>query len=690
MQNHKWNRILGLALAALFCLGPRSLWAEVPDWVPENYGRFFHRSVDDRPLWNKALSYLDVQVGETGQSFALIVGVSKYPKMTGRAGDLGPARIDVEKMVAYVERPPESFNEVVVLLDEDVTAENLRFFLTNYFPRRLSQAPNSRFLFAYSGHGMTATGARGYLLTSQATNLTDRFAGGISFATLRAQFQEIVESGHQVLALINACYGGEFSKSAFGNPPSTPTRKGAHAITAGGTDELTWHDPAFGEGSIFFEAVIAGVEGRADKLPEDGIVTINELETYLKATISRFTDEKQNPRAGDLDPKGSPGGFFFLSRDRQITEKNVEALTGPWWAGQSFGSDQSASQCDRLAGYPTKDYWRSTQGARFDEIKTKEAIAACRLAIREFPNEQRFNFQLGRALHASKSYDDAIWWYRKSAKFGNTDAMTNIGRMHSLGEGVKQDFAEALKWYQAAADQGNARAMFELGWAYYAGEGVIQDLAEAMKRFRQAAAAGDPNAMYNLGWMYDNGEGVVISDTEAAKWYRQAAEAGDTGAMNNLGVMYDNGEGVARDLAEAMKWFRQAAEAGDPNGMYNLGRMYDFGREVPTDYFEAAKWYNQAADDGDGDAAHTLAESYDKGRWGLPDYQLAGRYLLKALKLKNANTEAELADGLHNWNNETRIALQNMLRDMGYFTGPVDGVIDTNVREAVATYVAAE
>lgn len=338
--------LLAAAAATLSC-GPVRATVDVPTWVPAQYAKFFYRHVDERPAWERALGYLNVTVGETGPSFALIAGVSSYPNMSGGASDLWPARLDVEKMAAYLESEPESFNEIVVLLDEDMTPDNLRYFLTQYFPRRLSETTRSRFLFAYSGHGMTAPNGRGYILTSQAESLEDRFNAGISLAALRAEFQEIVDSGHQVLALINACYGVDFHRLslAFGREEDAPlpTREGAHAITAGGAGELTWHDPTFGEGdgpkgSVFFEAVFAALDGRADKLPSDGIVTIGELETYLKITVSRFTDERQNPTGGDLISTRSPGGFFFLDRNRQIENGNAVPLVGEWWDGVAFGA----------------------------------------------------------------------------------------------------------------------------------------------------------------------------------------------------------------------------------------------------------------------------------------------------------------------------------------------------------------
>jgi hypothetical protein len=351
-----------LAAASVATSSPTPAKAEVPSWVPERYAKFFYWHVNERPAWKRALDSLDVSLGDTGPAFALVAGVSKYPRMSGAAADLWPARLDVEKMVAYLEREPESFNEIVVLLDDDVTSENLGYFLTQYFPRRLSESRRARFLFAYSGHGMTASNGRGYLLTSEASSLEDRFNAGISLATLRAQFQEIVDTGFQVLALINACYGVDFHRLslAFGQEHvPLPAREGAHAITAGGAGEVTWHDPSFGggegpKGSIFFEAVLAALDGRADMLPNDGIVTVGELETYLKTTVSRFTDEKQNPTGGDLIATRSPGGFFFLDRNRQVESNNAIQLEGEWWSIAAFGGENRTSRpivTSGLAGF---------------------------------------------------------------------------------------------------------------------------------------------------------------------------------------------------------------------------------------------------------------------------------------------------------------------------------------------------
>ncbi len=48
---------------------------------------------------------------------------------------------------------------------------------------------------------------------------------------------------------------------------------------------------------------------------------------------------------------------------------------------------------------------------------------------------------------------EAVRWYRKAAKQGNSKAQSNLGLMYSNSEGVPQDYIEAHKWYNLAASR---------------------------------------------------------------------------------------------------------------------------------------------------------------------------------------------------------------------------------------------
>jgi hypothetical protein len=118
--------------------------------------------------------------------------------------------------------------------------------------------------------------------------------------------------------IVGACHSGAFLKRPFGGATHVlPIFPGAHAITAGGSNELTWSDPTLGSGSVFFEKFLTGLDGAADIWPEnpdgsrgDGIITVDELATYLKSEVKFHTDQSQNPLVGDLSQSGSLGGFF--------------------------------------------------------------------------------------------------------------------------------------------------------------------------------------------------------------------------------------------------------------------------------------------------------------------------------------------------------------------------------------------
>ena len=57
--------------------------------------------------------------------------------------------------------------------------------------------------------------------------------------------------------------------------------------------------------------------------------------------------------SGDLTPTGSPGGFFFLDRNRQIANGNAEKLTGNWWGGLAFGEAPATGDTTGENSQPT-------------------------------------------------------------------------------------------------------------------------------------------------------------------------------------------------------------------------------------------------------------------------------------------------------------------------------------------------
>ncbi len=232
------------------------------------------------------------------------------------------------------------------------------------------------------------------------------------------------------------------------------------------------------------------------------------------------------------------------------------------------------TDCDVLAAHPL-DQRKAAEvsGVKIQFINASLATQACERAVENFPNEVRFQLQLGRGFEKAKKYEEAHKWYAKAAELGYPQAMHNLGFQFATGRGAPLNYIEARKWFTMAAVLSNAAAMTNLGQLYANGLGVMRDYGEARNWYLKAADAGISLAMTNLGWLYANGRGVPRDYKEAHRWYKKAADLGSARAMLDLGSMYREGLGVSRNYHEARKWYVLAAENGNDDARKALVRM---------------------------------------------------------------------------------------------------------------------
>lgn len=120
-----------------------------------------------------------------------------------------------------------------------------------------------------------------------------------------------------------------------------------------------------------------------------------------------------------------------------------------------------AHQCDTLAGNPL-DPDRVGPGVPTFAINALPAIEACLEAVRQYADEPRFQFQLGRAYRQARQYEEAVRWYSAAAEQGYAGAQNSLGVMYSRGEGVAENCATAARWFELAAAQGYPVAITNL------------------------------------------------------------------------------------------------------------------------------------------------------------------------------------------------------------------------------------
>src|SRR5262249_41659138 len=120
------------------------------------------------------------------------------------------------------------------------------------------------------------------------------------------------------------------------------------------------------------------------------------------------------------------------------------------------------TDCDQLAAHPN-DPERKVDGLPLSKLDANKAIPACETAVRQYPNDARLSYQLGRAYYRAKNHQDAIDQFKKAAEQGYAPAQYSLGSIYTRGQGVAKDEAQAVAWFRKAAEQGHAQAQDSLG-----------------------------------------------------------------------------------------------------------------------------------------------------------------------------------------------------------------------------------
>lgn len=109
---------------------------------------------------------------------------------------------------------------------------------------------------------------------------------------------------------------------------------------------------------------------------------------------------------------------------------------------------------------------------------------------------------------------------RMAAEDGMHDAVLAMGWFYLNGVGVEPNEDEAIRWYRKSARQGEPRAMFSLGYIAY----VRRDYSDALIWFDRAAKKNHYRSLFWIGKMYWRGQEVARDRKRARALFAQAAE----------------------------------------------------------------------------------------------------------------------------------------------------------------------
>ena len=161
--------------------------------------------------------------------------------------------------------------------------------------------------------------------------------------------------------------------------------------------------------------------------------------------------------------------------------------------------------------------------------------------------------------------------------------------------------------------------------------------------------------------------------------------------MTSIGVIFASGnEGVSRDYAKAAYWYRKASEKGSAIAMNNLGVLYAKGRGVGRDEVQAVSWYRKAAAKGHVAALLNLAWRYDSGLGVTGDPEMSARHLLSALQIGGDKALQPFLKHADKLSNETRMQIQRQLREVGQYTGSIDGRFGGRTIQALKSHAVGK
>ena len=248
---------------------------------------------------------------------------------------------------------------------------------------------------------------------------------------------------------------------------------------------------------------------------------------------------------------------------KKLAQLNTEEGRHPLESRDLVEQSPAAMRCHTLAANPNdKMRWLGIKGVSLEKMNGAEALAACRAALAEKPDDARLRYQLARALDKTGAHAEKIEQLKKATEGGYSHALVNLGIAYEDGKGAAVDFEQARRFYEKALAAGISVAARNIGYLHEKGRGVKQDFGEARWWFEKAADGGSIRAMTLLGYYYEMGQGGARDYVKAFKLYQRAANAGDEIAMYNLAAAYQSGRGVRRDMREAMNWYEKSAAAG--------------------------------------------------------------------------------------------------------------------------------
>lgn len=237
-------------------------------------------------------------------------------------------------------------------------------------------------------------------------------------------------------------------------------------------------DPTNGKPRVWFWR---GREGPWEFYDNDGFQpgTGDKLTLISREVLEAWVREKENLKRRQAEEE---------ARRRAAEAKALEAQKVA--AAQEALEQQAGDTCDRLAANPTDARKpASIEGVEYKYLKNsaQAAVESCSTAVRVFPTESRYSYQLARALEFSDS-KRAANMYSELARQGYAAAYDNLAGI-VLWE--RKDRSSAIALYEKGVQLGDASAMVSVAYLIQKGWYQTPNADPNIVRFKLLSRAAE-------------------------------------------------------------------------------------------------------------------------------------------------------------------------------------------------------
>ena len=237
---------------------------------------------------------------ERPDDIAVIIGNADYTKLGHDIPDVRPAHADAAGIRLYVTQALGISDKNIIAMTDATAAQMLAVFGSDKDHRGQLydwvKSGRSRVFVYYAGHGAPGNDDGGpYLVPADA----EASRIGLSAYPLPLLYDNLAKlPAESITVVLEACFSGQSQAGSLVGKASpilisskavTPPAKVTVIAAAAGDQIASWEPDE--THSLFTEYFLRGMSGEADKPPYgngDGVVSLAELEPYLKETLTYY------------------------------------------------------------------------------------------------------------------------------------------------------------------------------------------------------------------------------------------------------------------------------------------------------------------------------------------------------------------------------------------------------------------